>query len=453
MNGGGTDNTKVPIGEMPFGWAAFRIVAVASMEQIIGTGVSTVVGVMIPMMLMVMHHDLGAFLQGIIGAIGLIGIAFGSMTIGRLSDRQGYLLWFRLCPLIIVAGSLLCWLVPTVPGLIVGLFVIGIGVGGGYSLDSSYISELMPKKWRLVMVGVAKSTCSLGFVGVAVVCYIILRIKPDASIWNGLMLIIGAMGAVTFLLRIRWYESPEWLLAHGKTAAAAKAAQAFYGPNAEPSPLCSPAPAAASKPQSLFEGNNLRKVIYSGIPWACEGLAVYGFGVFMPVLLIALGIGQSHATGMPKIIESVEKTAVVNFFMVPGFVAGLLMMHRTNHVKMLSGGFLACAVGLGVLLAAYLLKLPGWIMIIGFVIFEFFMNWGPHLITYIIPSHIFPVAERGSGNGIAAMLGKVGAVLGVILMPLLLKWGGMLLVLSVSIGVMIFGAAIGYIYGRILKLV
>lgn len=44
------------------------------------------------------------------------------------------------------------------------------------------------------------------------------------------------------------------------------------------------------------------------------------------------------------------------------------------------------------------------------------------------------VGVRSTGTGIAAMLGKVGAVLGVFFMPMLLKWGGIEVLLWVSIG-------------------
>lgn len=432
----------------------YWIALVSSMEQIIGAGLSTVVGIMLPMMQLILHPGLPSAVQGIIGATGLIGIGVGSAVIGQLSDRYGYLLWFRLCPVIIMAGAAICWLLPHPAWLICGLLLAGIGVGGGYSLDSAYISELMPPKWRGVMVGVAKASSSAGFILTAVICYFWLKSDPDPHIWNCLILIIGASGAITLLMRIRWAESPGWLLEHGRRAEALEAARKFFGPKAT-LPQAAPAKSPSKAPSwgAMFRGSNLTRVIFSGIPWACEGLGVYGFGVFLPVLVMALGIESSTVTGMPKVIDSVAVTAVVNFFILPGFVLGLLIMNRCNHVKMLTRGFVLAGVGLILLLAAFLLKWPSWVMIAGFVIFEVSLNAGPHLITYIIPSEIYPVDDRGAGTGIAAMLGKVGAVIGVILMPILLEAGGMTLVLGVSIAVMLLGAAIARVYGHKLGLV
>lgn len=440
------------LGTMPLRGKDYWIVAVASMEQIIGGALSTVISVILPMMQMTLHPELPSFVQGIIGAMGLVGIGIGSMTIGTISDQNGYLKTFRLCPILIIVGSLICYFFHDLAFLIVGLIIIGIGVGGGYSLDSSYISELLPIKWRLFMVGVAKATCSLGFMGAAVVCVFILKSNPNPHTWPNMILVIGAMGLITLLMRIRWWESPKWLVIKGRIPEAQNITEKFLGKDVQLNVTRFEQRHPVTNEKFTIR-KNISKIIFSGIPWACEGLAIYGFSVFLPVLIMALGIDKGTASGIHKIIGSVEITAVVNFFMIPGFVIGLIMLHhKFNNIKMLYTGFVFSAVGLMLLLAAYILKWDVIWMLAGFLIFEVALNSGPHILTFIIPSQVYDVAERGEGAGIAAFIGKVGAIAGVILMPVLLHWGGMVLVLSVSIGVMLLGAAIGAIYGKKLQL-
>ncbi len=82
------------------------------------------------------------------------------------------------------------------------------------------------------------------------------------------------------------------------------------------------------------------------------------------------------------------------------------------------------------------------------MIFELFLNAGPHLITFIIPTRIYDISERGSGAGIAAAFGKAGAVIGVFFMPQLLKWGGIELALGVTIAVHLVGAVVTAVMGR-----
>ena len=82
------------------------------------------------------------------------------------------------------------------------------------------------------------------------------------------------------------------------------------------------------------------------------------------------------------------------------------------------------------------------------MLFQMFLNERPHLIKIIIPPQIYSVAERGAGAGLAAAFGKLGAVAGVVVIPILLKWGGASLVLWVTIGVLLAGALVTAVVGR-----
>lgn len=438
-----------PITDLRLNAAHYKILVCGSMEQIIGAGLSSLAGIMIPMLALLHPVAEGAVMQGIIGAIALVGIAVGSALFGKLADNAGYAFYYRLCPALIMLGGLSVVFIPTVGMLIAALFVVGLGVGGGYSLDSAYISELMPERWKLFMVGVAKAASALGFLLIPAVCWAILWKFPDADLWHWLMLIMAALGLITLLMRVRYPQSPVWLMTRGRTADAQKAARWFFGPDVEVLPLPKE---EAVKPVGWFAmfkpSLRLDRVIFSGIPWAFEGVGVYGVGVFLPVLVMALGIAPSHSEGMSKVVGSIELTTIINFFILPGFVLGLLMVRRCSHVRMLWLGFIGFSAGVALVLAAYLLRWPVWISILGFVIFEVALNAGPHLITFILPTQIYPVAERGAGSGIAAMLGKVGAIAGVFLMPVLLKAGGITLILEFCIAVGVLGALITIIYGR-----
>ena len=77
-----------------------------------------------------------------------------------------------------------------------------------------------------------------------------------------------------------------------------------------------------------------------------------------------------------------------------------------------------------------------------FMAIELFLNIGPHLITYVLPPEVYAVKERSLGSGLAASLGKVGAVLAVFFIPIILEHGGITAVLTVSISVMIIGGLV-----------
>lgn len=440
----------MPISEMKLTPAHFAMLAVCSMEQVIGTAMSALIGIVLPMILIIDNHSLSSFLQGVIGASGLLGIAFGSLILGKISDKKGYADLFRLCPLLITVGSLIPFFFPHTACLVAGLFISGFGVGGGYSLDADYISELMPRKWSLFMVGVAKATCALGFIGVSLCSYFIIKVHMEPGIWRWLMLLLTGLATVTFICRLRYPDSPKWLMDHGRAADAQIAAKFFFGPKVEVLPSEKKADSGQSASWAdMFRNGNWKKVVFSGIPWACEGVGVYGIGVFLPVLVMALGVDRTNATGMAKILNSVELSAIINCFILPGFILGLLIIRRSYHVGMLTWGFLLYSIGVGLVMAAYLLAWPIWVSIIGFLTFEVALNAGPHLVTFIIPSQIYDVDERGAGSGLAAMIGKIGAIIGVFLMPIVLDYGGMTAVLTFCISVGLIGMIVSAIFGRI----
>lgn len=460
------DITKQNINDMSLTWRHYYIVAVASLGQLIGTAVATVAGVIIPMLNILAHPELSTFMQGLIGCVDLIGIAIGSVIFGSLSDRYGYLFFFRFCPALILVASLISIFIPNVAVLTVCLFLVGLGIGGEYSLDSGYVSILMPVRYRALMVGVTKTASALGNILAAALCFWIILDTKNPKDWYSLMWIVAGIAALMLLLRVKWYESPNWLLNHGEKEAAEKATEDFLGKDVylpEPDPQAPGAAPAVSTKQALkkqneslfsFIINNGKRVILSGVPWACEGLGVYGIGVFLPILVMALGLQhvEPHEAEILHVASSVEITLWISCIMLPGFILGLWLINRKKSITAIqSVGFWLCAATLVILLLSYHFNWNKWISIGAFMGFELFLNMGPHLITYVLPPKVYPVETRGEGVGIAAAIGKIGAVIGVFCIPMLLKGGGASLVLIVSIIVMAAGAVITNIYGHLVQ--
>ncbi|MDE5843427.1 MAG: MFS transporter [Muribaculaceae bacterium] len=444
----------------PLTWRHWWITFVASLGQLIGTTVATIAGVIIPLLLIIDNNSMSFLLQGLIGSADLIGIMVGSVIFGKLSDRYGYLTFFRLCPAIILAFSLLAIYVPNVPILVISLFMIGLGIGGEYSLDSDYESVLMPDKWKLVMLGAVKTGAAFGNILAAGICFWLISIWQEASKWPDLMWIIAIVSALMIITRIYFFESPKWLMDHGQEEKALQAVHNFLGKNViisetmlETEEEKSKHPSASTEESGFltFCKRHWNEVVLSGIPWACEGLGVYGIGVFIPILVMALGIEHQSpdATQIMHVAQSVKTTLWISMIILPGFIIGLWMAQKkVKEVALQSWSFWACAISLIILLFSFHLKWPTWISLIAFMSFELFLNIGPHLVTYLLPPKIYPITVRGQGTGIAAAIGKAGATLGVFIVPLLLKIGGGVTVLGVSAIIMAFGAIITSIYGK-----
>ena len=62
----------------------------------------------------------------------------------------------------------------------------------------------------------------------------------------------------------------------------------------------------------------------------------------------------------------------------------------------------------------------------------FFVEFGPNMTTFVLPSEVFPVSMRTTGHGIAAGIGKLGAFVGVFLVPQLQKHYGLRGMLTIA---------------------
>lgn len=449
---------EVCLSTMPLGWRHIRIVFTASLGQLIGTALATMVSVMIPLIQILSHPELTSFMQGLMGAMDLIGIALGSVIIGKLTDKYGYLLFFRLCPIMVLFSAVIGLLWPTVTMTLVSLFLMGFAIGGEYSLDSDYVSELLPVKWRSTMVGVTKTASALGNILVAGACWALLLYWDTATAWPKLLWLMVFISGIMIVSRIHFAGSPYWLAEHGRLKEGEAAAKYLLGNNVTLDMAVIEAnekklEAAKNDRSSLwsFIRRNGKKIILTGVPWACEGLGVYGIGVFLPILLLALGIGHENpdSTQYMHVTYSVKMTFWISCVMLPGFIIGLWLIPKIRSVKILSWGFFLSAASLALLWLGYDFKWNKLVIVLAFMLFEFFLNAGPHLITYVLPPEVYPVKDRSLGSGIAACLGKVGAVLAVFLIPMLLKWGGINLVLIVSAATMVVGGVVAVMYSSL----
>lgn len=441
---------KYNMDTMPLRWGHIKILIIASAGQFFGGALAILVGVIAPLIAITHHPELSSWLQGFIFASGLIGIMVGSLVFGHFSDKYGYLFFFRLCPVLIAGASLWIFFSHSITILTINLLIIGFCIGGAYALDPSYVSEIMPKKWRRTMLGISKATSGLGNILMILVAWYVLKTSSDPELWNRLFLFLTLFATATFLARLWFVESPEWLALHGKVDEAEKNVRHFLGKDVYIGELANRKDRAAqprSSAKDIFARGNIKRVVLSGIPWGCEGMGVYGIGIFTPILLIALGLIQNGENTFDRTVESFRFTFYVNLFVMLGFVLGLTVVRKLNIIRTQTLGFFICAAGLLITLLGYVYHAPLGITLGGFLLFELALNAGPHLSTFELPSRIYSLQERASGEGIASALGKLGAIIATFIIPPLLKAGGGKLVLIVAIAVLLLGGVITLLVG------
>jgi len=133
-------------------------------------------------------------------------------------------------------------------------------------------------------------------------------------------------------------------------------------------------------------------------------------------------------------------------FAVPGYLMAVMRMDRIGHRRLQFIGFSVMAV-LFVTLAAVppLTEHVGpFLALLG--LSYFFIEFGPNTTTFVLPSEVFPVSVRTTGHGISAGIGKLGAFVGVFLVPVLEDHIGLRGLLAVAGG----SAVLGFLVTRLL---
>lgn len=387
-----------------------------------------IIGVANP--LIAADFDASAWQKGLVSSAAIVGSIFGAAVLGPLGDKLGRRRIFKYDLWMFVVFSVACMVAPDLWTLIAARFLLGIAIGLDYPIAASYLAEVLPKLNRGRWLVSAFALQAVGMLLGALVGVVVLLLSPDLSSWRW-MLGFGIIPALVIIwMRRSVPESPRWLAQNGHEAEAIAVTESLThvpvkvtDKDRERREESGEGLKALYQP-ALFKKDMIRRTAFTSVPWFLMDIATYGVGIFTPTLLAAMALAGPDATFMADDIASTEGTAILDVFLVLGFIAAIFTVERFGRVRLQTVGFAMMAVALVVLATGSILPgggnahLPA--IFLGFALFNFFMNAGPNATTYALPAEIFPSDIRAAGHGFAAGMAKLGAALGVFVFPLLL---------------------------------
>lgn len=405
-------------------------------------------------------------LVGLIGSALVLGAVLGALLGGIIADRMGRKFAFIADMAILVAGSVLCAVARDPASVLAGQFMIGVGIGIDFPTSGAYVSEITPRALRSRMTVATIALQSVGMVLAAVVAIAIFRAHASETDWR-LLLGTGGLLAVIYMgARLFLPESPRWLAEKGRLAEAAEVLSRLISSPVSMASVENSESAATSRRSApeplgftaLFNARYRIRTLLVSVPWLMMDVATYGVGLFTPVILGAMHL-DSARTGsgtVAAVLADAKGSEFVDLFLLAGFVVGVWIIPRFGRISMQVAGFAGMALGMLLLLFA---AMTGdgphthlWLVIAGFVLFNFTMNAGPNATTFTLPSVLFPTAIRASASGFAAACAKAGATFGTFVVPQLQAAWGLAGVLSlmafVSIGGLIVTASFAYVVGQ-----
>ena len=357
----------------------------------------------------------------------ILAAFFGALIFGRIADVIGRKTIYTVVAVIMIIGAIASALAPGFLFLVIARFVLGLGIGGDYPVSAVLMSEYANRKDRGRLVGLVFSMQALGLIVGPLVALVLLSSGISSNITWRLLLGLGAVPAAAVVyLRAKMPESPRFQArVKGKADRAAKELGVFANGAIDASGAVSDGTRRLSF--RSFLGNRRMMVLIVGTAgtWFLFDYAYYGNTLSLPSILKEVA---PHASLESKLLWTLGIFVV---FALPGYLLAIARMDRIGHRRLQFIGFgvmALCFMALGSFPSLTTTVVP-FLAIFG--LSYFFIEFGPNMTTFVMPSEVFPVSMRTTGHGIAAGIGKLGAFVGVFLVPQLQKHinlRGMLLV-------------------------
>lgn len=356
------------------------------------------------------YFHLSLLLVGVLGATTYLGQLLGNVFAGYAADRWGRRRVFQSTMIVWGLGSILSALSWGILSLLFFRIVVGIGVGGEAPVAQAYLCEFMPAEKRGKYIAYMEGFWSIGYVLSGAIAFILLPVLPKDG-FRLVFVVVGLLAVIIFWLRRFIPESPRWLAEKGRFQEAeaelagieARVAREYGAPLPAPAPAVVIAGAGGSQLgaiRTLWSGVYLRRTVMAGGLWFFALLGYFGLTTWLTTLLKASGHSATSSIGF---------VTLISLGGIPGFLVAAYLIERLGRKPSMAIFLLGSAS------MAYLYGHPvaGLIFVEGFAMqFFFFGMW---CVLYAYTPELYPTSVRASGAGWASAFGRVGAIIGPIM--------------------------------------
>ena len=330
---------------------------------------------------------------GWIGSVNSIGMAIGAFIFGIYADKKGRKSAFLFTLLMFSIASGLSAFAWGFGSLLILRFFIGMGLGGELPVASTLVSESVAPEIRGRIVVLLESFWAVGWILAALIAYFLIPLPAVG--WRGAMIICAIPAFYALYLRFNLDDSPTYI--NMNTDARKES--------------------VLTKIQSLLSRDFCRQTVMLWVVWFCVVFSYYGMFLWLPNVMMMKGFNM---------VKSFEYILLMTFAQLPGYFTVAWLIERVGRKWVL------VTYLLGTLLSAYLFGVAesaNQLLLYGALLS--FFNLGAWGAMYAYTPEQYATNIRATGAGMAASVGRIGGILG----PLMV---GLLVANAVSVNV-IFG--------------
>lgn len=404
-----TDSSRIFQGELRIGYI-WMIAFIAAMGGLLFGYDWVVIGGAKPFYEAYFHLT-SAALVGWANSCALVGCFAGSLLAGRMSDRLGRKNVLMISAILFALSSVLTGWSYSFSAFIAWRITGGVAIGMASNVSPMYIAEISPAAWRGRLVSLNQLALVVGILAAQITNWRIAERVPEhvtqamiAASWNAQygwrwMFTAVAIPATIFLCTTPLIpESPRWLVARGRSEAAARVLERLGGQaysEFELEAISETLAVSNSKRDwRAFRSPNIRKLLLIGIT-----LAVLQQASGINILFnYAEEVYRSAGYGVNEILFNIVITGTINLIFT---LVAMLLVDRFGRRSLMILGCLGVGVSHIAASFAYRENLHGtWVLALTLcAIACYAMSLAP--ITWVLITEIFPNRVRATSVSIS----------------------------------------------------
>ncbi|WIY61300.1 MFS transporter [Bacillus arachidis] len=310
--------------------------------------------------------------MGWIGSVNSIGMAVGALVFGILADKMGRKSVFIMTLLLFSICSGLTALTTTLAMFLILRFLIGMGLGGELPVASTLVSESVEAHERGKIVVLLESFWAGGWLIAALISYFVI---PKYG-WQVAMVLSAVPAFYALYLRWNLPDSPRFERVEKQQS-------------------------VITNIKAVWSGEYRKATIMLWILWFCVVFSYYGMFLWLPSVMVLKGF---------SLIKSFQYVLIMTLAQLPGYFTAAWFIERLGRKFVLVTYLIGTACSAYVFGVAESLT----ILLVAGMLLSFF-NLGAWGALYAYTPEQYPTVIRGTGAGMAAAFGRIGGILGPLL--------------------------------------
>jgi putative MFS transporter len=350
---------------------------------------------------------IGGTETAMVGVAALVGMFFGGLVIGPVTDRVGRRVMYVIDLAVLLTASVACAFVTSAWQLVVLRLIVGFAIGADYPIATSLLTEWVPKQQRARMMGVLIIAWYAGAAGAYFVGYVLAQTAGHGA-WRWMLASAALVSAVVIALRHGTPESPRWLVAKGRPDEASALIAQVLHVRVSPEDLVAAHSCTARRGSvaELFRGVYLRRTAFCALFYTCAVIPLWALYIFGPAILGTFGLGSGNLSNLGS--------ALITLLFLAGTLPAMRALETVGRRRMITWSFAAMVPPLLVL--GIWPTAPVAVVILCFCLYGLFSG-APNILEWAYPNELFPTSIRASAVGMAVALSRFGAAAGTYLVP------------------------------------